>query len=112
VSPDGIVTTVAGNGKDSPGDGGPAANAQVSALAVAVDGAGNLFIADGSRVRKVSPDGIITTIAGNGTQGYSGDGGPATNAQLFANSIAVDGAGNVYLADTFHSVVRILKPVQ
>jgi sugar lactone lactonase YvrE len=112
VSPDGIVTTVAGNGKNSPGDGGPAANAQVSALAVAVDGAGNLFIADGSRVREISVDGIITTIAGNGTQGYSGDGRPATDAQLFANSVAVDGAGNVYIADPLHSVVRILRPIQ
>jgi sugar lactone lactonase YvrE len=112
VSPDGIVTTVAGNGKDSPGDGGPAANAQVNALGLAVDNAGNLFIAGGSRVRKISPDGIITTIAGNGTYGYSGDGGPATDAQLLANSIAVDGAGNVYITDPFHSVVRILRPIQ
>jgi sugar lactone lactonase YvrE len=112
VSPDGIVTTMAGNGKNSPGDGGPAANAQVNALGVAVDNVGNLFIADGSRVRKISPDGIITTIAGNGTYGYSGDGGLATDAQLFANSIAEDGAGNVYISDTFHSVVRILRPIQ
>ena len=66
------------------------------------DGAGGVFIADAgnNRVRKVSTSGVITTVAGNGTRGFSGDGGPATNAQL--NSvcgIAVDGAGNLFIAD-------------
>ena len=102
ISASGTITTVAGNGTfGSSGDGGPATNAQVNAFAVAVDAAGNLYIADQFRIRKVSPDGIITTIAGNGTQGYSGDGGPATSAELnIVFSLAADNAGNVYLVDT------------
>ena len=108
VSPSGIITTVAGPGKPSTsdsgdGDGGPATNARLNgAVGVALDGAGNLFIADSnnSRVRKVSPSGIITTVAGNGTRGSSGDGGPATSAQLFGpTGVAVDAAGNLFVAD-------------
>ena len=82
--------------------------------AVAVDGAGNLLIGDyTNRIRKVSADGIITTIAGNGISGYSGDRGPATEAsfsQPFA--LAVDGAGNVYFADAYNNAVRVLRPVE
>src|SRR5947199_2102812 len=88
-SSDGIITTVAGNGTDGfSGDGGPAINAGLSAFGVAVDSAGNLFIADtyNSRIRKVSSSGIITTVAGNGGFGYSGDGGPAINAPLYFSS--------------------------
>jgi uncharacterized protein (TIGR03437 family) len=102
VSPEGIITTVAGNGTSGfSGDGGRATSAQLNRPgSVAVDAAGNLFIADGGnqRIRKVSPSGIITTVAGNGTQGYFGDGGPATSAQLVAGSLAVDSAGNLYIA--------------
>ena len=66
-----------------------------------VDGAGNLFIADARSIRKVDPSGIITTFAGNGTHGFSGDGGPATDASLGSvSAIAVDGAGNLFIADT------------
>src|SRR5438876_2698417 len=87
VSSDGIITTVAGNGTDGfSGDGGPAINARLrSPFGVAVDTAGNLFIADtyNSRIRKVSSSGIITTVAGNGGFGYSGDGGPAINSRLY-----------------------------
>jgi len=115
VSTSGIITTVAGNGTAGfSGDGGPATSAQLNAPTdVAVDGAGNLFIADdvNRRVRKVSPSGIITTVAGNGTQGFSGDGGPATDAALyFPSGVAVDRSGNVYVADGSANVVRVLRP--
>ncbi|HXP83140.1 MAG TPA: hypothetical protein VN841_00380 [Bryobacteraceae bacterium] len=105
VSPSGIITTVAGGGTlaGSSADGGPAAAAQISPEGVAVDSAGNLFIAEGSRVHKVSTNGIISTIADFGPAGSSG-------AQ-YANSVAVDGAGNVYVADPVNSVVRILRPI-
>ena len=79
---------------------------------MSTDTAGNLFIADcgNARIRKVSADGIITTIAGNGKVGFSGDGGAATDASIAALSgIAVDGAGNVYFSN--NDVIRILRPV-
>jgi trimeric autotransporter adhesin len=77
---------------------------------IALDNSGNLYVCDdavGTRVYKVTPGGAITTIAGNGTNGFSGDGGPATSSQLFeARSVAVDAAGNVYIADTGNLRVR------
>ena len=109
---DGIVTTVAGNGTGgSGGDFGPPGAAQLTPSSIALDRFGNLFIADGQtfRVRKVS-NGIITTIAGIGTRGFTGDNGPATSAQLNPNDIAVDSLGNVYLADAFDHRIRILRP--
>src|SRR5689334_20901204 len=82
----GTITTVAGTGPAGfSGDSGPATQARLdSPFGVVVDAAGNVFIGDGGnrRVRKVSPDGTITTVAGNGVQGFSGDGGPATQARL------------------------------
>ena len=115
VSPSGIITTVAGNGTYGySGDGGTAVSAQLSSpYGVGVDGAGNLYIADTSnnRIRRVSPSGIITTVAGNGTQGYAGDGGAATSAQLsYPYRVAVDGAGNLYLADSFNHRIRRVSP--
>jgi sugar lactone lactonase YvrE len=111
VSPDGVVSTVAGTGSGGfSGDGGPAINAQfASPFAVAVDGGGDLFVADiyGSRVRKISSAGIISTIAGDGSYQFSGDGGPASAAQLNApTGVAVDSAGNVYIADFNNRRIR------
>ena len=104
----GIITTVAGNGTPGfSGDNGPAPSAQFYfPIGVAVDSAGNLYIADSDRIRKVS-NGMIATVAGNGTQGFSGDNGPAIAAQLYyPNGVAVDSAGNLYIADTYNSRVR------
>jgi uncharacterized protein (TIGR03437 family) len=109
----GAITTVAGNGTAGfSGDNGPATSAQLSGpFGVAVDSAGDLYITDGNRVRKVS-NGVIATVAGNGTAGFSGDGGPAGSATFNAalDGVAVDSAGNVYIADTNNSRVRLLTP--
>ena len=114
----GTITTVAGNGSYGyTGDGGPAVNASfASATAVAVDSFGNLYIADLSNnvIRKVTASsGIISTIAGNGYEagtgngGYSGDGGPATSAELFhPSAVAMDSVGNLYIADSENQVIR------
>ena len=104
----GILTTVAGNGLlGYSGDGGPATQAQLNgAVGLAVDGAGNVYIGDTGnyRVRKVAVDGTITTVAGDGTQGASGDGGPATSARFEApGAVAVDTAGNLYVGDIGNS---------
>jgi sugar lactone lactonase YvrE len=102
VNASGIITTVAGGGPMNSGDGGPATSAGLlQPQGVAVDTSGNLYIADYGRVRKVSPPGIITTVAGNGAyQGmYYGEGGPATKAAIFPESVTVDASGNVYIAD-------------
>lgn len=96
------------------GDTGPATSAQLfAALALVIDGVGNLYFIDPTnhRVRKVDTSGIMTTVAGNGTIGYSGDGGPATAAQVQTlNGVAVDSAGNIYFIDTNH-VREVLAPV-
>jgi sugar lactone lactonase YvrE len=115
VTPDGLISTVAGNGTSGySGDGGPAISAQFWGLiCVAVDAAGNLFIADqmNARIRKVTPDGVISTVAGNGTYGYSGDGGPATSAQIYNPlGVTVDTAGNLFFADNGNGRVRKVTP--
>jgi uncharacterized protein (TIGR03437 family) len=108
----GNVSTVAGNGNVGfSGDGGPATSAPLwTPLGVAVDSAGNLFIADGAnnRIRKVTPAGTISTVAGGAIlPGFSGDGGPATSAGLFLpGGVAVDGAGNLYIADVANNRIR------
>jgi sugar lactone lactonase YvrE len=111
VTPDGAISTVAGNGaRGFSGDGGPATSAQLSEpVSVAADAADNLFIADAlnNRIRKVTPDGVISTVAGNGTEGFSGDGGPATSAQLwYPRGVAIDATGNLFIADTYNNSIR------
>lgn len=116
VTPGGIVKTIAGTGVAGySGDGGPAASAQISVpIGLAVDLQGNLYIAEsgnalyGPRIRKVDTLGTITTVAGNGTAGFSGDGGLAVSAQLGGTlqGIAVDHAGNIYIADYANYRVR------
>ena len=111
VDTDGNISTIAGNGKAVySGDGGPAISAQLNyPTDVTVDGTGNLYIADSSsiRIRKVATDGNISTVAGNGSRGYSGDGGPAVSAQLkLPHGIAVDTKGNLYIADCDAHCIR------
>jgi uncharacterized protein (TIGR03437 family) len=104
----GTVTTFAGT-TNSVGDGGPSTEARVEPWAVAVDSAGNLYIADRSeqRVRKVTPAGTIATVAGTGQTGYGGDNGPATAAVLSTpNDVAVDRSGNLYIADAGNNRIR------
>ncbi len=111
IAPNGIISTIAGNGTAGySGDGGAGTSAQLNnPMGVAVDSAGNVYIADelNSTIRKVTPSGTITTLAGNGKSGFSGDGGPATSAQLNApQGVAVDASGNVFIADTSNRRVR------
>lgn len=111
VDTNGIITTIAGNGIHGySGDNGLAINANLSSPSdVAVDDKGNLFIAEygGKRIRKIDPYGIITTIAGNGKWGYSGDNGPATSAQVnYPAGIDVDHSGNLYIAVTNDNRIR------
>jgi sugar lactone lactonase YvrE len=115
VSGNGTIYTVAGTGAAGfSGDGARGTAAQLNApAAVAFDGAGNLYIADGGnhRIRRLTAAGVITTIAGTGSGGFSGDGGPATSAQLFSpQGVAVDGRGNVYIGDTGNNRVRRIAP--
>jgi sugar lactone lactonase YvrE len=158
VSPAGLIATVAGNGRQVPdGDGIPATSAGLVAVqAIALDNYGNLFVANGGfgRVQRISPEGIVTTVAGranaqigcvwslavdnagtlyigditrnvvwkvsrsgattvvagNGTAGFSGDDGPATSAQLNAPvGLAVDVSGNLYIADAFNHRIRMVS---
>jgi RHS repeat-associated protein len=111
VDDQGVLTTVAGIGVSGyNGDNIPATSAQLyRPTSLALDTAGNLYIAEhfGNRIRKVDRNGIITTVAGDGTSGFSGDGGPATAAQLYwPLAIAVDAAGNIYISDNMYSGVR------
>ncbi len=105
----GIISTVAGTGTALPGDGGSATKARLSdPRGLAFDSLGNLYIADAGnwRLRRVSTTGIITTVAGNGTFNYSGDGGPAFRAQIYPAGLALDGGGNLYIAEYFNDTVR------
>ena len=111
----GTISTLAGTGvRGAAGDGGPAAAAQLNApRTTATDSAGNTYVTDteNNRIRRISAAGIITTVAGNGTAGYSGDGGPATAARLSnPHGIDVDTAGNVYIADSANHRIRRVSP--
>lgn len=113
VSAGGTITTIAGTGKGGfSGDGGPATRAQLrNPYGIAVDGKGNVYISDSGnhRVRKVSRGGKITTFAGTGKFGFSGDGGPATSARLSSpRGLAVDGKGDVYISGS--ALVRKVSP--
>lgn len=109
----GRTTSFAGNGESGfSGDGGPATQASIDTYNVTVDSAGNIWIAApfNDRIRKVDAKGIITTIAGNGYQGYGGDGGPAAQASLNTpRGIAADNVGNIYIADTQNHMVRMVS---
>src|SRR5207249_819094 len=111
VTPGGTISTYAGSGNFGfSGDGGPATAAELNfPRDVALDPAGNLYIADSgnSRIRKVSPGGTISTYAGSGSRGFSGDGGPAAAAQLNNPvGMALDPAGNLYIADITNNRIR------
>jgi gliding motility-associated-like protein len=112
IDPSGIVSTICNITTTSgySGDGGPALTAEISSSEkITVDAAGNIYFADfyNNCVRKINTAGIINTIAGNGSAGYSGDGGPATNAQLWLPSgVAVDASGNVYISDEWNNRIR------
>jgi sugar lactone lactonase YvrE len=111
VNTSGVISTIAGSGINGySGDGGNALAAKINMpYGVAIDPSGNLYIADynNHRVRKVNTSGIISTCAGTGTAGYSGDGAAANLAQLhFPTGVAVDAAGNVYIADNYNNCIR------
>jgi hypothetical protein len=115
VTPFGRITTYAGNGNAGySGDGGVATRAELtSPTGVAVDSLGNLYIADASNsvIRRVSTFGVITTVAGTGTAGLSGDGGPATAAMLNSpQGVALDRSGDLFIADTFNNAIREVTP--
>jgi len=116
VSTGGTITTVAGNGTAGfSGDGNKAfpLSELNNPKGVAVDSSGNIFISDtnNSRIRMVSTNGVITTIAGTGGFAWAGDGGPALSAQLnFPTGVSVDAQGNIYVCDGHNNVVRLLTP--
>ena len=114
VNAAGIISTLAGNGTPGYlGDGGPATAAEISDIAcIASDAAGNVYIADWGNnvVRKVTTAGIISTVAGNNTAGYTGDGAAATAAQLSGPfGLALDASGNLYIADQVNNVIRMVN---
>jgi hypothetical protein len=106
----GVITTVAGDGTAGFRDG-PATSSEVtSPWSVATDSSGNVYIVDCCKIRMVS-GGVLTTVAGNGTPGFSGDNGPAISAQFFhPTGVAVDSPGNIYVVDSYNNRVRVLTP--
>jgi sugar lactone lactonase YvrE len=111
VTPDGTITTIAGDGiPEFGGDGGPATAAFLQyPTGVALDDDGNVFIADAGnhRIRRIDPDGTITTVAGIGAAGFAGDGGPATEAQLHKpTGVAVSRKGELFIADEYNHRIR------
>lgn len=110
----GIINLIAGTGTAGyGGDGGPAASAMlIDCDGIAADGSGNLYLADthNQRVRKINSSGVISTLAGNGSAGFAGDGGQAAAASLaLPQGVAVDSRGNVYIADTGNNRIRMVN---
>ena len=106
VAQPGIVNTIAGGGT-STAEGAAALTASITPTYLDVDDAGNVYFKSGEYIKKyVAATGRIYTVAGNGTAGYTGDGGSATNAAIAMRDLCVDGAGNIYIADADHAVVR------
>ncbi len=116
VNADGKITTIAGSGAslNFGGDDGSAGKARLNAPSgIAVDSQGNSYIADTAnhRIRKVTPWGVISTIAGTGQAGAAGDGGPANSAQLSApHALAIDSSDNLYIADSGNNAIRQITP--
>src|SRR5215472_13825304 len=111
MTPAGVTSIVAGNGQSgNTGDGGRATSASIAMpTGIAVDSIGDVFFTDfiNNRIRKVTAStGIVTTIAGNGNAKFSGDNGPATGAGMTPNNIALDGQGNLYVADSLNNRIR------
>jgi sugar lactone lactonase YvrE len=116
IDPSGVITRFAGTGTSGfSGDNGPALNAALNTPSgLAVDAAGNVYIADQNnhRIRRVAPNGTISTVAGTGVAGYFGDGGPATAARLYYPfRVTLDSAGNIYVGDSRNSAVRQIDPL-
>ena len=115
ITPEGVISIVAGNGSfGSAGDGGQATSAELAGpRGLAVDDMGNLYIAEasGDRIRRVAADGVISTFAGTGDAGFSGDGGPATAAELdFPHDVEIDSVGNVYISSFSNDRIRMVAP--
>ncbi len=123
VTPQGAISTYAGDGNPGyRGDDGPARRAELSSpTGLALDALGNLYIADSGNnvIRRVSTSGVITTVAGDvaadqssgGLGGFSGDGGAATAARLHSpEGVALDQAGDLFIADTFNNAIREVTP--
>lgn len=120
ISTNGIITTVAGTGRVTmSGDGGPATAADGAPCWIALGPDGSLYYTDDGdarlngykRVRRVAPNGIVTTVAGTGIAGFTGDGGPATAAQMrSASGVAVDASGNIFIADAQSARIRKVEP--
>ncbi len=114
ITPAGTISTVAGNGNwGDPAEGVAAVNSPFKSITgIAIDTSGNIYLSDGGnqRIRKVGPDGLVTTIAGKGTQGFSGDGGLATAAQFYyPDCLTVDKKGNLYVSDLYNYRVRMIN---
>ena len=105
----GIITTFIGNGVlGSDGDGGPATSAKITVGKTAWDTFGNVYMSDSRKIRKISPTGVITTIAGTGQGGFTGEGVPAITTDMsYAQGIATDINGNVYCTDTAGAIRKI-----
>ncbi len=112
VDPQGIIRTVAGHGLASPGDGGPGTGASLNPYRIAFDQTGNMYISDigDGRIRKLDVNGIISTVAGFGSRGFSGDGGPALQAQFdYGSGLTIDAQGNILVFDGENRRIRVVK---